>query len=99
MAIRIELRVRGTVIDGAEEWWDDVENALEASEHTLPILESISPYGELTVPHDRLLDLANECRLLQPMGTPRIQSLLQKVWELCEMAFVTPDAELRFEGD
>lgn len=99
MAVRIELSIRGTVVDGAEEWWDDVESALEASEHVLPILESISPYGEVTVPRDRLRDLAYECRLLQPMSTPRIQSLLQKIWELCEMAFETPDAELRFDGD
>jgi hypothetical protein len=32
MALRVELWNRGTLLEGAEEWWDGVEAALEASD-------------------------------------------------------------------
>ncbi len=99
MAVRIELWDDGVLVDGLEQWWDDVEAALDSTEEDLPILASISPYGEVTIPHDCLLDLADECRRLQPTSQERIQTVLSKIAQLSERAVTASDAELRFEGD
>jgi hypothetical protein len=98
MALRIELWERDALIDGVEEWWDGVEAALEASEDEYPILDSVSPYGELTVPCDRLRDLAGESSRLAESTTGRVRALLLKIADLCARATAT-DFELRFNGD
>lgn len=99
MALRIELWERGTVVDGVEEWWDGVEGALATAEDDYPILDSISPYGELIVAHDRLLDLAAESSRLAETTSGRVGDLLQRIAALCERATGATDAELRFDGD
>jgi hypothetical protein len=99
MALRIELRKSGAPIDGVEEWWDGVEAALDAAEEQYPILDSISPYGEVTIPRKYLTDLAEECRRLRLRSPERIRALLLKIAELSERAVDDPDAELRFDGD
>jgi len=98
MALRIELWERGAPVDGVEEWWDGVEAALEASEDEFPILDSVNPYGELTIPCDRLADLAGESRRLAETTTGRVRALLVKIADLCARATAT-DFELRFNGD
>lgn len=98
MALRIELWERGALIDGVEEWWDGVEAALETSADHYPILDSVSPYGELTVAWDRLRDLAGEASRLAETTTGRARALLLKIAELCARATAT-DFELRFNGD
>jgi hypothetical protein len=99
MALRIELWERGTVIDGVEEWWDGVERAIAGAEDDYPILDSISPYGELIVAHDRLRDLAAEASRLAATTSGRVSQLLLRIAALCERATATTDAELRFDGD
>ena len=99
MAVRIELWDSGVLVDGVEQWWDDVEAALDATEDDLPILASISPYGQVTIPHNRLSDLADECRRLQPTSPERIQTVLSKIAQLSERAATAANAELRLEGD
>jgi hypothetical protein len=101
MAVRVELRQRGVVVDGIEHWWDDLEAALDRDEATFPLLESISisPYGQIRIPHERLLELANECRLLAPRVGGTVHTLLVKVAELCDRAAVGTDTELSFDGD
>ncbi len=85
--------------DGVEEWWDDVEIALDAAKHDYPILDSVSPYGELVVAYDRLSDLADECRLLAEAATGQGRELLLKIAGLCDRATLATDSELRFNGD
>jgi hypothetical protein len=98
MALRIELWQNGALVDGVEEWWDDVESALEGADGEYPILDSISPYGDRTIPPDRLQDLAIECSTLAQTGSERLRSLLRKLADLCGRASES-QAELRFSGD
>ncbi len=98
MALRIELWERDAFVDGVEEWWDGVEAALEASQDEYPILDSVSPYGELRIPGDRLRDLAAESSRLAETTTGRVRALLLKIADLCSRATVI-DFELRFNGD
>lgn len=100
MALRIELWENGSLVDGVEEWWDDVEIAVAAAGNDCPILESISPYGELSLAPALLGDLADECRRLAGQAAqPRVGELLLKIAGLCERAAESDAAELRFNGD
>jgi hypothetical protein len=99
MAVRIELRKSGAPIDGVEEWWDGVEAALGTAKESYPILDSISPYGEVSIPRDRLADLADECRRLRLRSTERVGALLLKIAELSERVIDDPHTELWFDGD
>jgi len=98
MALRVELWKGGVLVDGVEEWWDDVESALSAADGDYPVLTSVSPYGELVIAPDRLRDLASESRRLAA-DAGRAGTLLQKIADLCQRALAAPDAELRFNGD
>lgn len=99
MAVRVELWEGGTLIDGVEEWWDGIEQALLAAADEYPIIESISPYGDVRIPADRVADLAAECRQLGQASTGKLRSLLLKIAELCDRAAAMDDAQLRFNGD
>lgn len=100
MPMRIELWQNGSLVDGIEEWWDGVEAALTAAQEDYPILDSISPYGDLTLAFDRLKDLGSESRrLAESADKAKLRSMLLKISELCERARTTPGSELRFNGD
>lgn len=99
MAIRVELREAGVPVAGVEQWWDDVEAALARDEEHFALLESISPYGEVSIPRERLTDLADECRRLGPRVGGSVESLLLEIAELCDRAAAGSDSELRFDGD
>jgi|SRR6185437_16036827 hypothetical protein len=99
MPVRVELWESSVLVDGVEEWWDGIERALLPAEGEYPILESISPYGDVRIPADRLSDLADECRRLSKASTGKVRSLLCKIADLCDRARETGDAELRFNGD
>ncbi len=99
VTLRIELREHGTLVDGIEDWWDDVEGALVTAQADFPILDSIGPYGDLVIASDRLQDLAGECLRLAETANGRSQVLLRKIADLCVKAIMTSDAELRFNGD
>jgi hypothetical protein len=99
MALRIELWEDGALTGGIEEWWDDVEIALDGAESDYPILETVSPYGELVVAYDRLADLAAESRRLAGATKGRVHALMLSIADLCDRAFAATDAELRFSGD
>jgi hypothetical protein len=99
VALRIELWEHGTLVDGVEEWWDDVEGALDIAQEDYPILDSISPYGELVLASGRLQDLADECLRLAQTANGRLEALLLRIASLGARATMTSDAELRFKGD
>ena len=99
MPLRIELRDRGTVIDGVEEWWDGVESVLADSDDRYPILDSISPYGDVTIGSDRLPDLEVESRDLARHATGDVRVLLLRIADLCQRAAAGTGAQLRFDGD
>lgn len=99
MAVRVELREGGVPVAGVEQWWDDVEAALGREEEHFALLDSISPYGLVSIPHERLMDLAEECRRLGPRVGGSVESLLLKIAELCDRAASRSDSELRFDGD
>lgn len=99
MALRIELWEHGMLTGGVEEWWDEIESALDAAKNDYPILGSVSPYGELVVVYNRLTDLADESRRLAEATTGRVRALLLKIADLCDRASMATDAELRFNGD
>lgn len=96
MALRIELWESGRLVDGVEQWWDDVERDLDSADGDYPILTSVSPYGELRLATSRLPDLADECFRLAE-GGGRSRALLLMIADLCRKA--TPEGELRFDGD
>ncbi len=99
MAVRVELREGGVLVAGVEQWWDDLEEALGREEEHFALLESISPYGQVNIPRERLSDLADECRRLGPRVGDSVKSLLLKIAELCDRAAAGADSELRFDGD
>lgn len=99
MALRIELWEQGSLVDGVEAWWDDVEGALDIAPGDYPILDSISPYGDFVVAFASLQDLAGECLRLAQAATGTLEGLLSKIADLCARASMTTDAELRFNGD
>ncbi len=99
MPLRVELWEDGALVDGAEEWWDGVERAVLAEACHYPLLTSINPYGDLTVPPDRLQDLAGECRRLAQSSSGRLRILMLKIADLCDRASAGDNAELRFNGD
>jgi hypothetical protein len=99
VALRIELWQHGVLTGGVEECWDAVESALDVGMGEYPILDSVSPYGELVVAHGRLADLADESRRLAATTTGQVHALLLKIANLCEQASAATDAELRFNGD
>lgn len=86
-------------MDGIEQWWDGVEAALELDEEDFILLRGISPYGQVHVPHECLVDLASECRRLASCASSSVEALLLKIAELCDLAAAGSDAELRIEGD
>jgi hypothetical protein len=99
MSVRVELWLDGVIVDGVEEWWDSVEATLENDPDDYALLESISPYGQVRIPHERLVDLAEECRRLLGSAQGPARFLLLRIADLCERGSAAPDAELRFEGD
>lgn len=99
MAVCVELWEGGVLVAGVEHWWDDTEAALGQQEERFAPLESISPYGQVSIPHQRLLDLADECRRLGPRVGDSVKSFLFKIAELCDRAAAGADSELRFDGD
>lgn len=99
MAVSIELWVDGRLTDGAEQWWDDVEIAVDASRLDLPLLDSINPYGELRLHPPMIRDLAREIEALLPSAPEAIKPFLRKLAGLCEQGSKHNGSELRFVGD
>jgi hypothetical protein len=99
VALRVELREAGVAVDGVEVWWDDIETTLSGNAATYPILETISPYGDARIPHERLHELAAECRLLANVRPKDASTALLKIADLSERAARRSDYELRFDGD
>ena len=99
MPVRVELWQDGVLVDGVEQWWDRVEAALDREQEDFALLESISPYGQVRIPHECLLDLAGECRRLSLRAGGAVEPLLLKIAELCDRAAATSEVELRFDGD
>ena len=100
MPLRIELYEAGSLVDGVEEWWDDVANAVATAASDYPLLTSISPYGDLDLSPGMLEALAEECRRLASETTiKRLADLLLKTADLCERAATSEAAVLRFDGD
>src|SRR5438093_812482 len=100
MALRIELYENGSLVDGVEEWWDDVETAIAGASREYPLLASVNPYGELTLAPGLLGDLANECHRLANQATNRrAGELLLRIASLCDRAAASDAAVLRFNGD
>jgi hypothetical protein len=64
-----------------------------------PILDTISLYGDARIPHERLEELAAECRRLANDCPRDAGTALRKIADLSERAARQPDYELRFDGD
>jgi hypothetical protein len=100
MALRVELWDSDRLVDGVEEWWDDVERALAEANDDYPVLRAVSPYGELRLARALLGELEEEChRLATGAATQRGRALLLKIGALCAQAASNDAAELRFNGD
>ncbi|MEV6893327.1 MULTISPECIES: hypothetical protein [Kribbella] len=96
MAIRIELWVDGRLIDGVEQWWDDLAAALPVDED-FPMLGRVDAYGDVVFARDELEVLAAEARRFVPRAPDRVRPLLLKLAELCTQG--GSEGELRFLGD
>lgn len=101
LSIRVELWINRHLVDGVEQWWDDIEAALpeENAEITYPLLSSVDPYSDLAVEGIFLEDLADEARRLSEHASKTASVFLQRLVGLCIAGAQTPDAELRFLGD
>jgi hypothetical protein len=99
MALRVLLYLHGEVVDGVEQWWDDVDLLLTSRSGDFRVLETISPYGRSQPPRHLLPDLAAECRRLGADAKGSTAALLLRISELAERAVSTDGAELVFDGD
>ncbi len=101
MAVRIELWVDGRVVDGAEQWWDDIEAAFptDEGEAGFPMLGRVDGYGDVLFAREELGALAAEVRRFVPRAPESVRLFLEKLIELCEEGDRGARAELRFLGD
>lgn len=98
MPMRVEARLDDAVADGVEAWWDDVETAAHQALARFPLLKSISPYGDVAVPVDRLNELADECEELARDARTEASAILLKIADLARRTVDGEFAELRFNG-
>lgn len=96
---RVEARVDSVARDGVEAWWDEVEGAAHRAPHHYPLLSGISPYGDVTIPVDRLSELATECDAMTAESGPRTNALLMRIADLARRTVAGEFDELRFDGD
>ncbi|MEV4260227.1 hypothetical protein [Kribbella sp. NPDC049584] len=100
MAIRIELWVDGRLVDGAEEWWDDIEASLDDEDGGgFPMLRRVDPYGDVVFEKEELGALAGEVRHLIPRVPVRVGTFLEKLAGLCDEGGTGTSSRLRFLGD
>ena len=101
MAIRIELWVDGRLVDGAEEWWDDIEASLLDDEDSggFPMLRRVDPYRDVVFEKEELGALAAEVRLLIPRVPVRVGAFLEKLAGLCDEGGMGTSSRLCFLGD
>lgn len=99
MAVSVELWAQGRLVDGFEQWWDDVEAALQVSGLELPVLRNVDPYDEVQLPRTQLGDLIDECRQLSLTSPPNVSKILLKIAQLSDEALRHPDSALWFNGD
>ena len=98
MALVIELLKDGAAIDGTEEWWDDIAAALAATDDDYPILSTVDPHGDWTLPPAYLPDLTAECMKLARTSPERLRAILTRLADLSGRA-TSIGAALRFDGD
>jgi hypothetical protein len=101
MAIRIELWIDNQLVDGAEQWWDDIEASLPEGEGeaSCPMLDRVDPYGDVLLEPDEMRALAVEARRFLTQAPERVRTFLEKLAELCDKGGLDERAELRFLGD
>lgn len=95
----VEARRDGVVVDGAEAWWDEVESAAHRRPEHYPLLTTISPYGDVIVPANRLDELRRECLELARETRPDTGAFLARIADLARRTAAGEFAELRFNGD
>jgi hypothetical protein len=86
IAISIELWVDGRLVDGAEQWWDDIERLLVEDEtrSQVPDVEACGPYGDVLFDVEGLAALAAEVRQLVPQAPAGVRTFLEKLAGLCD---------------
>jgi hypothetical protein len=100
MAVTVELLLNGRVVDGVDEWWDDMEAALHGRESTSPLLSKVDPYGTVEFVGDELVALSSEIAdLLPELRQAMARRLAERLAKLCESAITQDGARLRFRGD
>jgi hypothetical protein len=99
MPLSIELWASEELVDGIELRWDPIEALLAGQENRYPILDSVSPYGELHLAGPAIRQLASECRSLASQTSGSVRAALNAIGTLCEQGDKSGAAELRFEGD
>jgi hypothetical protein len=101
MAVRIELWIDGRVVDGAEQWWDDIEAALAADDRKaeFPMLGRVDAYGDVLFEREELGALAADVRRFMSHAPESVRPFLERLTELCEAGDRGTAAELRFLGD
>jgi hypothetical protein len=99
MAIRIELWLDDAVADGTEQWWDEVDEAIDGAAVKYPLLDAIDAYGETRLQSPWLADLAKECRELQEVAPESLRPFLMRLAAFCDRGSANRTGQLRFVGD
>jgi hypothetical protein len=97
MAISIELRVDGQVVNGIEMWWDDLDVALTGRDEEYPLLSRVDPYGDVVFGANVLDGVLAELEKLAN-SEPHLSNIA-KIRALCIEGLSSEQSELRFSGD
>ncbi|MFF0264792.1 hypothetical protein [Kribbella sp. NPDC004536] len=101
MAVRIELWIEGRLVNGAEQWWDDIEASLPDVEWKarFPMLSRVDPYGVVSFERKEMDALGADVRRFLPQAPERVRPFLQRLADLCDEGRLGKVSELRFLGD
>ncbi len=98
MALTMAIYTGNRAMGGVETDWTDVDRALAADAHPVPLLRSITVHGARVLTRDDVLDLRAECDLIIPQASAAARWTLTRLKELTEAALSLPDSELRLVG-
>lgn len=102
MALRIELWTDAGLVDGVEQWWDDVDAWLSSTDGapaSYPITASIDPYGFGAIPSADLEAFRSELAEIVKLAPVQVAAIATQLVSLCDRGLAATRPELRLVGD